>query len=205
MDVQVVDLAGKEVSSLKLNESIFGADFKEALVHQVVVAYQAGGRQGSVKQKTRSEVSGGGAKPFRQKGTGRARAGTSRSPIWIGGGRAFAARPRNYEQKVNKKSYRVAIRSILSQLNREGRLIVVDSLKQDTHKTKELKDKLLKIEHKSLLLVTAECDSNLLLASRNIPHVAYTLVEHLNPLALVGYDKVVLDKDSVQKIEEWLA
>ena len=205
MDVQIIDQSGKEISKLNLNAAVFDQAFNESLIHQVVTAYQAGGRQGSAKQKTRSEVSGGGSKPWRQKGTGRARSGTTRSPIWVGGGRAFAARPCSYNQKVNKKSYKVAMRSIVSQLCREDRLLVSDDLKQETSKTKDLKAKLVTIEHKSILLITAECDANLLLASRNIPNVAYSTVDNLNPLMLVGFDKILLDKASVAKIEEWLA
>ena len=154
MDVQVIDQAGKKASTLCLNEAVFGQDFNEGLVHQVVTAYQAGGRQGSVKQKTRSEVRGGGAKPWRQKGTGRARVGTIRSPIWVGGGRAFAARPQSYKQKINKKAYRVALRSMVSELQREERFIYVDSFVQETNKTKDLKAKLDELKLSNVLIIT---------------------------------------------------
>ena len=205
MDVQVIDQSGKQTSKLSLSDAVFAQDFNKALVHQAVVAYQAGGRQGSAKQKTRAEVRGGGAKPWRQKGTGRARVGTIRSPIWVGGGRAFAARPQSYKQKMNKKAYRVAMRSIVSELQREERLIFVDTFAAETNKTKDLKARLDGLKLSKVLIITAELDSNLLLASRNIPHVHYETVCHINPVMLIAFDKIIIDSAAVAKLEEKLA
>ena len=184
---------------------IFNVEYSEGLVHQVVTAYLAGARQGSKAQKSRSEVSGGGAKPWRQKGTGRARAGTIRSPLWRTGGVTFAAKPRKYNQKVNRKMYRKAISVILSELLRSDRLIVVDSLSLESPKTKSLLAKLdeLKVGHNTLI-ITKAADKNLNLAARNIPHVEYCDFSGMNPVNLIAHEKVVVTNDLIKKIEETL-
>jgi large subunit ribosomal protein L4 len=191
--------------ALEVSDTTFGREFNEALVHQVVVAFGAGARQGTKAQKTRAEVRGGGKKPWRQKGTGRARAGTIRSPIWVGGGRAFAAKPRDFDQKVNKKMYRGAIKSILSELVRQERLIVVESFGVETPKTKELLAKLNEYELKDVLIVTPEVDENLFLASRNLYKVDVRDVQGIDPVSLIAFDKVLMTADAVKQLEEALA
>ncbi len=200
MKVQLRDTS----DSLELADTSFGADFNEPLVHQVVTAYLAGQRAGTKKQKTRAEVRGGGAKPWRQKGTGRARAGTSRSPLWVGGGRAFAARPRNHRQKVNRKMYRAALRSVLSELLRQERLIVAAEFGVSSPRTKEVKGKLadLGIEHG--LIVVESFDENLWLATRNLPHVFCLDAAEVNPLSLVGAEKVLMTAAAAKLLEERL-
>lgn len=192
-------------SALEVSEATFGREFNEALVHQVVVAYSAGARQGSKAQKTRSEVRGGGKKPWRQKGTGRARAGTIRSPIFVGGGRAFAAKPRNFEQKVNKKMYRGAIKSILSELVRQDRLVVVESFAVDSPKTKGLVDKLNALELRDVLIVTPEVDENLFLSARNLYKVDVRDVAGIDPVSLIAFEKVLITAEAVKQLEEALA
>eukprot|EP00055_Hartaetosiga_balthica_P003311 m.7310 g.7310 ORF g.7310 m.7310 type:complete len:202 (+) comp2766_c0_seq1:1149-1754(+) len=192
-------------SALEVSDATFGRDFNEALVHQVVVAYGAGARQGSKAQKTRSEVSGGGKKPWRQKGTGRARAGTIRSPIWVGGGRAFAAKPQDHSQKVNKKMYRGAIRSILSELVRQDRLIVVEKFGVDAPKTKALVAKLNEYELTDVLIVTSEVEENLFLAARNLYKVDVRDVQGIDPVSLIAFDKVLITADAIKQLEESLA
>lgn len=190
--------------SVAVSDDVFGRDFNEGLVHQAVVAYMAAGRAGTKAQKNRSAVSGGGAKPFRQKGTGRARAGTIRSPIWRSGGTTFAAKPRDYTQKLNKKMYRAAMRSILSELVRQERLVVVDAIESDG-KTKSMTAKLKDYGTNDVLLVSDVDDVNVLLASRNIPYCEYATASGLNPVSLVGHEKVVMSKGAVEKVQEWLA
>jgi large subunit ribosomal protein L4 len=190
--------------AIEVSETTFGRDFSEALVHQVVTAYLAGSRAGTKAQKTRSEVRGGGRKPWRQKGTGRARAGTIRSPIWRGGGRTFAAKPRDFSQKVNRKMYRGALQAILSELVRQERLMVVDSFSMKTPKTRDLVSKLSAAGFNQGLIVTSEAEENLYLASRNIPGV-YTLdVAGLDPVSLVSAEQVIMTVDAIKKIQEWL-
>ncbi len=191
--------------ALEVSDTTFGREFNEALVHQVVVAFGAGARQGTKAQKTRAEVRGGGKKPWRQKGTGRARAGTIRSPIWVGGGRAFAAKPRDFDQKVNKKMYRGAIQSILSELVRQDRLIVVESFGVETPKTKELLAKLNEYELNDVLIVTPEVDENLFLASRNLYKVDVRDVQGIDPVSLIAFDKVLITAEAVKQLEEALA
>lgn len=191
-------------NEIKVSEATFGRDFSEALVHQVVTAYMAGARAGTKAQKTRSQVSGGGKKPWKQKGTGRARAGTIRSPIWRGGGTTFAAVPRDHTQKVNRKMYRGAIQSILSELVRQDRLIVVESFDMSGPKTKELIEKLAGLEFSTGLIVTNEINENVFLASRNLPGVYVLDVEGLDPVSLVGSEKVIMTVDAVGKVQEWL-
>ena len=200
-----MELMVKGADALTVSETTFGRDFNEALVHQVVVAYAAGARQGTRAQKTRSEVSGGGAKPWRQKGTGRARAGTIRSPIWRTGGVTFAAKPQDHSQKVNKKMYRGAMKSILSELVRQERLIVVDNFSVEAPKTKELLAKLNELQLNDVLIVTGEVDENLFLAARNLYKVDARDVAGIDPVSLIAFDKVLMTADAVKQVEEMLA
>lgn len=206
MDLQMMtpDMSGK-TTKLEVNDAVFAKDFNEDLIHQVIVAHQAGARQGTQKQKNRAEVNGSTKKPWRQKGTGRARAGMRMSPIWRKGGVTFAARPRDYSQKVNRKMYRYAICSILSELLRSGRLIVVEDIQLADHKTKTCAAWLNKLSLNDALIISDSLDTNLLLGSRNIPNVRFTEAGDLNPVDLVGYDKVVMTKQAVQQIQERLA
>lgn len=192
-------------SALEVSDATFGREFNEALVHQVVVAYAAGARQGTRAQKNRSDVRGGGKKPWRQKGTGRARSGTIRSPIWVGGGVTFAARPQDHSQKVNKKMYRGAVKSILSELVRQDRLIVVENFQVEAPKTKELKAKLNDMDLKDVLIITEELDENLFLAARNLYKVDVRDVQGIDPVSLIAFDKVLVTAAAVKKIEESLA
>ena len=201
MDLNLHNGAG----SIQVSDAVFGADNKPALVHQVVTAYMAGARSGTKAQKNRSAVSGGGAKPFRQKGTGRARAGTSRSPIWRSGGNAFAAQPRSYAQKVNRKMYRGALRAILSDLVRNERLIVVKDLGVSTPKTKELVAKLKDIGLDDVLIITENLDENIVLSVRNLSKVDVLAEHEIDPVSLIAFDKVLITEGAVNKIEERLA
>jgi len=193
-----------KAESIEISEVAFGREFNPALVHQVVVAHMAGSRQGTKQQKNRSDVSGGGAKPWRQKGTGRARAGTIRSPLFRGGGVTFAARPRDYDQKVNKKMYRGALRSILSELVRQGRLIAVDKFSIEAPKTKELLAKLNALNLSDVLIVTGHGDNNLYLSARNLRNVDVMGSEELDPVSLVRFEKVIMTADAIKKLEERL-
>ncbi len=188
-------------SAVELSEVAFGREFNEALVHQVVTAYLAGGRQGSKAQKSRGDVSGGGRKPFRQKGTGRARAGSIRSPIWVGGGKTFAARPQDWSQKVNRKMYRGAMQCILAELIRQDRLILVEDFAITAPKTKELLAKLNDLNATRALIVTEAVDENLYLAARNIPHVDVVDAAAIDPVGLIAFDKVVMSVAAAKKIE----
>ena len=199
-----MELAVSGGNAIQVSNATFGRDFSEALVHQVVTAYLAGGRSGTKAQKTRSDVSGGGKRPWRQKGTGRARAGTIRSPLWRGGGTTFAARPRDHAQKVNRKMYRGALQAILSELVRQDRLIVLESLEINGPKTSEMAKKLAQLGFETGLIVTPEVDGNLFLATRNLPNVYALDVAGLDPVSLVAADKVIMTVDAVKKIEEWL-
>ena len=191
-------------NAIEVSDTTFGRDFSEALVHQVVTAYLAGGRAGTKAQKTRSDVRGGGKRPWRQKGTGRARAGTIRSPIWRGGGQTFAAKPQDHSQKVNRKMYRGALQTILSELVRQERLVVLDSFELSAPKTSELMKKLAELDFEKGLIVTSEVDGNLFLSSRNVPGVHALDVAGLDPVSLVAADKVIMTVDAVKKVEEWL-
>jgi large subunit ribosomal protein L4 len=204
MELNVHALGGAG-GSVQVSDAVFGTEFKEALVHQVVTAYMAGARAGTKAQKTRSEVSGGGKKPWRQKGTGRARSGSTRSPIWRKGGVTFAAVPRSYDQKVNRKMYRGALRAILSELVRQGRLIVVDDFAVDAPKTKGLLAKLGQIGANDALIVVDQPDENLYLAGRNLYAVDIRDVSELDPVSLVAFEKVVMSRGAVQKLGERLA
>jgi large subunit ribosomal protein L4 len=191
--------------SVEISDVAFGREYNEALVHQVVVAYLAGTRQGSRAQKTRSEVSGGGRKPWRQKGTGRARAGTIRSPIFRGGGRTFAAKPQDFAQKVNRKMYRGALRCILSELIRQDRLVACESFSVDAPKTKALLDKLKALELGSVLIVGDSVDENLYLSARNLKDVDVLDVQGVDPVSLIRHDKVLITVEALKKLEELLA
>ena len=190
--------------AIEVCERTFGGEFNETLVHQAVVAYMAGGRQGTRAQKTRSEVSGGGKKPWRQKGTGRARAGTIRSPIWRSGGVTFAAKPQDHSQKLNKKMYRAALRSILAELVRTDRLVVVEDFAVEAPKTKALLGKLNGMGLSDVLIVTEAVDQNLYLAARNLPHVDVRDVQGTDPVSLIAFDKVLVTVSAVKKFEELL-
>jgi large subunit ribosomal protein L4 len=182
-------------------ESAFGAEFNEALVHQVVNAYLAGGRAGTKAQKNRSSARGGGTKPWRQKGTGRARAGTIRSPIWVGGGRAFAAKPRDYSQKVNKKMYRAALRSVMSELVRQERLVVTDSVAMKAPKTKDLAASLKKLGLDNVLIVNEAFDENVFLSARNLPDVGICDAAAIDPVVLMRFEKVLITLPALKLIE----
>ncbi len=191
-------------NSIDVSEVTFGREFNEPLVHQVVVALMAGARAGTKKQKTRAEVRGGGAKPWRQKGTGRARAGTIRSPLWRKGGVIFAATPRDHSQKVNKKMYRGAMCSVLSELVRQDRLMAVNEFKVAEPKTKVLLEKLKELKLDRVLIVVDKLDENLYLSSRNVPSIAVKEVSGVNPVQLLKYDNVLMTVDAIRKLEEVL-
>lgn len=195
---------GDKGQQIEVSELVFGVDYNESLIHQVVTAFLAGGRSGTKAQKSRSDVSGGGIKPWRQKGTGRARAGSSRSPLWRKGGVTFAARPRNYEQKVNRKMYRAAMRSILSELIRQERLVVVDHLTIDEPKTKAMIKHLAQYNFDNGLIILSELDDNVFLGTRNLSHVQVTLPQYIDPVCLVAYEKIMLTRSALQTIEESL-
>ena len=191
--------------SVDVAESAFGAKFNEALVHQVVTAYLSGSRAGTKAQKNRAAVRGGGAKPWQQKGTGRARAGTIRSPIWVGGGRTFAAKPRDHSQKVNKKMYRAALRSVLSELIRQDRLIVVESLEIEAPKTKLLATKLKDLDLTNVLVLNEAFDEKLFLAARNLPNVGICDAAAVDPVVLIRFEKVLITLPALKLIEERLS
>lgn len=203
MELKIVNPGGAQ-GTVNVSEVAFGREFNQDLVHQAVVAYMAGARQGTKAQKTRAEVSGGGKKPWRQKGTGRARAGTIRSPIWRGGGVSFAAKPRDFEQKLNRKMYRAALQCILSELNRQDRLIVVESFDVDAPKTKALIQKLAQYDLSDVLIVTEDLSENLYLASRNLHKVGVSDVQGVDPVSLIGFDKIVVTVPALKKFEEIL-
>jgi len=205
MDLNIKSGNSGETQTLQVSDKIFSADYNEALIHQVVTAYMSGGRAGTKANKSRAAVSGGGAKPFRQKGMGRARAGTIRSPIWRSGGVTFAASPRNYSQKVNRKMYRGAIRSILSELLRQDRLVAVDEFKVEAPKTKELLAKLKAFDVDEVLIVSDQNDENIYLAARNLHNVDVCDVNELDPVSLLDFDKVLITSGAVKKIEERLS
>ena len=191
--------------SVDVAEAAFGAEFNEALVHQVVTAYLAGARAGTKAQKNRAAVRGGGAKPWRQKGTGRARAGTIRSPIWVGGGRTFAAQPRKYDQKVNKKMYRAALRSVLSELVRQDRLVVVESLDLEAPKTKLLAARLKELDLNNVLILNEAFDERIFLAARNLPDVGICDASSIDPVVLIRFEKVLITLPALKLIEERLS
>ena len=200
-----MELKTQKGEAVTVSDAVFGAEYNEPLIHQIVTAYMAAGRSGTKAQKSKAMVSGGGKKPWKQKGTGRARAGSIRSPLWRGGGKTFAAVNRDFSQKVNKKMYRGAIRSIVSELSRQGHLVLADSFTVDAPKTQSLIAKLAEVGGNDILLVTEGVDKNLFLSARNIPHVAVCDVEALNPVALLRHEKVLMTREAVKKLEAWLA
>jgi len=204
MELKIATPEGPQ-GTVSVSELTFGKEFNQDLVHQAVVAYMSGARQGTKAQKNRSDVAGGGRKPWRQKGTGRARAGSIRSPIWRSGGTTFAARPRDFEQKLNKKMYRGALRCIFSELNRQDRLVVVESFEVDSPKTKALVQKLAQYNLSDVLIITEDVGENLYLAARNLHKVDVRDVQALDPVSLIRFEKVVVTVSALKKIEEALA
>jgi large subunit ribosomal protein L4 len=195
----------KKSGTMSVADSVFAAEFNESLVHQVLVSYMSGSRSGTKSQKSRSEVRGGGKKPWRQKGTGRARAGTIRSPLWRGGGVTFAAKSRDYSKKVNRKMFRGAMRSIFSELIRQKRFICIDEFDVTESKTKLVKDKLNKLGLKEALIITEGLSENLYLGVRNIPKVDVMDTNEINPYSLIGFEKILITQAAVEKVEEWLS
>ncbi|WP_127475846.1 50S ribosomal protein L4 [Sulfurivermis fontis] len=206
MEIKLTTPTGRaSTKTVEVSDLMFGEDFNEALVHQVVTAYMAGGRAGTKAQKTRAEVSHTTAKPWRQKGTGRARSGMSSSPLWRGGGKIFAAKPRDFSQKVNKKMYRAALRSIMSELVRQERLVVVDKFEVEAPKTKQLVEKLKTMGINNALIVTDELGDNLYLSARNLHDVEVCMARHVDPVSLVGFEKVLITVPALKQVEEMLA
>ena len=204
MQLRMITELGKEKESVKVNPKVFGAPFNESLIHQVVTAYQAGARAGSRAQKSRGEVRGGGAKPWRQKGTGRARAGTKTSPLWRGGGQTFAAKPTSFEQKVNRKMYQAAIRSILSELCRKERLLLVEDITANEYKTKDFLKKMTALDVKEGLIVVDEITDFLYYSAKNIPGIALCTASGIDPVRLLAYEKLVVTPSGIKYFEEWL-
>ncbi|MGB5733585.1 MAG: 50S ribosomal protein L4 [Thiohalocapsa sp.] len=200
-----MQLATRNGAGVDVSDRVFGAAYNEALIHQVVVAYMAGARSGTKAQKNRSAVSGGGAKPFRQIGTGRARAGTTRGPIWRGGGATFAARPRSFVQKVNRKMYRGAVRSIVSELLRKERLTVVEDFVLETPKTREMAQKLSTLGLRDVLLLVSAFDEKLFLAARNLPRVDVMTAAEVDPVSMIAFENVVATEAALRQLEERLA
>ena len=200
-----LQIRGDSGGMVQVSDDVFGADYKPGLIHQVVTAYMAGSRAGTKAQKNRSAVSGGGAKPFRQKGTGRARAGTSRSPIWRSGGVTFAAQPRNYAQKVNRKMYRGAVRSILSELARQDRLVVLPELTLPGPRTKALNEKLRAMGIGDALIVVESFDDAVFLAGRNLPNVDVMTAQEVDPVSMIAFANVIVTEGAIRKLEERLA
>ena len=204
MELSVLKPGNAAAGTVSVSDVAFAREYNEDLVHQVVTAYMAGARQGTRAQKNRAAVRGGGKKPWRQKGTGRARAGTIRSPIWRSGGVTFAAQPQDHSQKVNRKMYRAALRSIMSELARQDRLVVVESMELEAPKTKLLAKQLGEYGVDNVLIVSAEVGENLYLAARNLHKVDVRDVDGIDPVSLIGHDKVIVTVDAVKKFEEML-
>ena len=203
-----MELAVNGGSKISVSDEVFGRDFSESLVHQAVIAYLAGSRSGTKAQKNRAAVSGGGRKPWRQKGTGNARAGTIRSPIWRGGGVTFAAKPRDFSQKLNKKQYRSAMKAILSELVRQERLVVIDEFSVAAPKTKAITEKFAALgvdQGSRCLIVDAELNENVYLSARNVKHVSLLAADRIDPVSLVNADQVVMTRAAVESIQEWLS
>lgn len=206
MELKLTTATGKaSTKSIEVSDANFSREFNEALVHQAVTGYLAGARSGTRAQKTRSDVRGGGKKPWKQKGTGRARSGTIRSPIWRSGGVTFAARPKDWSQKLNRKMYRAAIQSILSELVRTERLMVVDSFTVDAPKTKDMVERLGKLGTSNVMIVTEDMSDNLFLSTRNLHQVGVCDAKNIDPVSLIRFEKVIMTADAVKKIEETLA
>lgn len=204
MQLAIVKSSGEAKASVEVADSAFGVDYNEALIHQVVTAYLAGARSGTRAQKTRAEVRGGGAKPWRQKGTGRARVGSSRNPLWRGGGVTFAASPNNYSQKVNRKAYRAAMRSIVSELVRLERLVVVEEFSMEAPRTRELVAKLQALELSDVLIITETADENLALSARNLHRVGVDESRSLDPVSLISFEKILITVAALRRLEERL-
>ena len=205
MELTIQSSGKKKAAKLNVADSVFSAEFNEPLIHQVLTSYMAGARAGTKAQRSRSDVRGGGKKPWRQKGTGRARAGTIRSPIWRGGGVTFAAKPQDHSKKVNKKMYRGAMRSIFSELLRQQRIVCVDEFDVAESKTKAVKEKLTGLGLEEVLIVTDELSENLYLGVRNIPKVDVIDTNEIDPYALIGFEKILMTKAAVEKVEAWLS
>jgi large subunit ribosomal protein L4 len=205
MKIKIQGEGKDQRSSVDVADSAFGAEFNAPLVHQVVTAFLAGGRAGTQAQKTRAEVRGGGVKPWQQKGTGRARAGTIRSPIWVGGGKAFAAKPRDHSQKVNRKMYRGALKSVLSELVRQDRLVVTESLAMEAPKTRELAGKLKELGLRNVLIVNEAFDEKVFLSARNLPDVGICDASSIDPVVLMRFEKVLITLPALKLIEERLS
>lgn len=205
MELNIATLEGGSAGKVQVSEATFGRAFNEDLVHQAVTAYLSGGRQGSRAQKNRSDVRGGGRKPWKQKGSGRARAGSTRSPIWRTGGVTFAARPQDHSQKLNRKMYRAALQSILSELARQDRLVIVESIQLDQPKTKLLQKTLNALNLDNVLIISDEISENLYLSARNLPNVDVRDVSGADPVSLVRFDKVLITVSAMKKFEEVLA
>ena len=197
-------LSNSKNKDISISNEVFSKEFNESLIHQAVVSFMAAARQGSAKQKNRSEVRGGGKKPYRQKGTGRARAGTIRSPLWRGGGVTFAARPRDFSKKINKKMYRAAIKSIFSELVRQNRLVAIEKPVLKKPKTKEIANFLKEFSLSKVLIIIDELDMNLYLSARNIPNVDVITVKEINPVNLIKSHKVAVTSEALKQIEEWI-
>lgn len=205
MELKIEKSGKKQAGTMSVADNVFAAKFNEPLIHQVLVSYMAGSRSGTKAQKSRSEARGGGRKPWRQKGTGRARAGTIRSPIWRGGGVTFAAKPRDFSKKINKKMFRGAMRSIFSELVRQERFVCVDEFDVSESKTKLVKEKLDKLGLKEVLIITEGLSENLYLGVRNIPKVDVMDTNEIDPYSLIGFEKVLITQAAVEKVEEWLS
>ena len=205
MELTIQQTGKKAAGKLNVADAVFAADFNEPLIHQVLTTYLAGARAGTKAQLARSEVRGGGKKPWRQKGTGRARAGTIRSPLWRSGGVTFAAKLRDHSKKVNKKMYRGAMRSILSELVRQKRLVCVDSFDVDKSKTKLVKEKLEQLGLEEVLIITNELSENLYLGVRNLPKVNVVDTGEIDPYSLIGFEKVLITQPALEKVEGWLS
>ena len=197
-------LSNTKNKDITISNEVFSKEFNESLIHQAVISFMSSSRQGSAKQKNRSEVRGGGKKPYRQKGTGRARAGTIRSPLWRGGGVTFASRPRDFSKKINKKMYRAAIKSIFSELVRQNRLVAIEKPVLKKPKTKEIASFLNEFSLSKVLIITDELDMNLYLSARNIPNVDVITVREINPVNLLKPQKVAVTGEALKQIEEWI-
>jgi len=201
MKIDLINQENSTVKSIDISDSVFKAEINDGLIHELVTAYRSNGRSATKGQKNRSRVSGGGAKPWRQKGTGRARAGTTRGPLWVGGGMAFATVDRNYSKKINKKAYKRAMQSIFSALTKEKRIIAIDSIKIDSPKTKLGIEVLNSLEIDNALIIVSQLESNLDLSLRNIPHITVIDVENVDPISLLSHETIVIDQEALNKLE----
>ena len=201
MKIDLINQENSTVKSIDISDSVFKAEINDGLIHELVTSFRSNGRSATKAQKNRSRVRGGGAKPWRQKGTGRARAGTTRGPLWVGGGMAFANVDRNYSKKINKKAYKRAMQSIFSVLVEEKRIVAIDSIKIDSPKTKLGVEVLNSLEIDNALFIVSELDSNLVLSLRNIPHIRVISVENVDPISLLSHESIVIDQEALNKLE----